>query len=293
MPTTKADLRIALGIVLAGFASPALAQETEDTDALLREVRESVFTGDWLSVGAGAVYSPSYDGSDDYVVSPIPIVQGSLGGIGINPRPGGLALDFIPDEDGSVAFSAGVAAKINRNRASQIKDPVVRQYGELDTAIEVGPALGVKFPGLLHPYDSLSVNVDVLWDVAGAHKGMTINPSITYFTPLSRGVAVSLSLSAGHVDDDYARYYYSVPVMTTLPPADTLPAFEAKGGFDSAGVNLFAAADLDGDVTNGGFAVILLGGYSRMLGDAKRTPFTSIRGSDDQWMLAAGLGYTF
>ncbi|QPC99201.1 MipA/OmpV family protein [Qipengyuania soli] len=286
-------IRFALGAILAASATSVFAQDAEQGDALLRESHQSVYTGDWLSVGAGVVYSPSYDGSDDYVISPLPIVQGKLGGIGINPRPGGLALDFIPDADGEVAFSAGVAARINRNRASQIKDPVVKLYGELDTAVEVGPTLGVSFPAVLNPYDSLSFNVDALWDVAGAHKGMTINPSVTYFTPVSRGAAVSLSVSTGHVDDDYADYYYSVPTLNTLAPEDTLPGFQAKGGFDSVGVNLLAGVDLDGDLTNGGFALIVLGGYSKMLGDAKRTPFTSIRGDDDQWMLAAGVGYTF
>lgn len=289
----NASMGAVLGTALLVAAVPAAAQEAGDSETTPPSYEGSVFDGDWVSVGAGAVYSPSYDGSDDYVFSPIPIVQGSLGGVGINPRPGGFALDFIPDENGAVAFTGGIAARINRNRASQIKDPVVKQYGELDTAIEVGPALGVKFPALLNPFDSLSFNLDVLWDVAGAHKGMTINPSVTYFTPLSRGVAVSLSLSAGHVDGDYAAYYYSVPALTTLAPEDTLPAFAADGGFDSAGVNLLVAADLDGDVTNGGLALIFLGGYSQMLGDAKRTPFTSIRGDADQWMLAAGLGYTF
>ena len=289
----RTTTRLALSALVSCVAVAASAQETGDSETTPAAYEGSVFDGDWVSVGAGAVFSPSYDGSDDYVVSPIPIVQGSLGGVGINPRPGGFALDFIPDENGQVAFTGGVALRINRNRADQIKDRVVKQYGELDTAIEIGPALGVKLPALINPFDSLSFNLDVLWDVAGAHKGMTVNPSVTYFTPLSRGVAVSLSLSAGHVDDDYADYYYSVPALTTLAPEDTLPEFNAGGGFDSAGVNLLVAADLDGDVTNGGFAIIFLGGYSKVLGDAKRTPFTSIRGTDDQWMGALGIGYTF
>lgn len=287
------SVRVVLGATLLAAASPVMAQTAERGDVTLPDVRESVYNGDWLSVGAGVVYSPSYDGSDDYVISPLPIVQGSLGGIGINPRPGGLALDFIQDSNGKVAFSAGVAARLNRNRASQIKDPVVKHYGKLDTAVEVGPTFGVSFPAVLNPYDSLSFNVDALWDVAGAHKGMTINPGVTYFTPVSRGAAVSLSLSASHVDDDYADYYYSVPTLDTLAPEDTLPSFQAKGGFDSAGINLLAGVDLDGDLTNGGFALIALGGYSKMLGDAKRSPFTGIRGDNDQWMLAAGVGYTF
>jgi len=277
----------AAGAAVALCASPAVAQEADEIATANGEAEPTVFDGDWLSVGAGVIYGPSYRGSDDYVFSPIPVVQGNLGGVGISPRAGGIALDFIPDTDGEVSFSAGIAAKLSRNRAAQIEDPVVESYGELETAIEVGPSAGVSFPALLNPYDSLSFNIDAVWDVAGAHDGMSVNPSITYFTPLSRGIAASLSVSAKHIDDDFADYYYSVPA------GGPLPAFQAEGGFESAGVNLLGVFDLDGDVTNGGLALIALGGYSRMLGDAKRTPFTSIRGDADQWMGAVGIGYTF
>ena len=277
----------AASAAVALSASPAFAQEVEDGATLGNTSESTVFDGDWLSVGVGAIYGPSYKGSDDYVLSPVPVIQGSLGGVEISPRAGGLSLNFIPARDGEVSFSAGVAGKISRNRASQIKDPVVESYGELDTAIEVGPSVGVSVPGVLNPYDSLSFSLDTVWDVAGAHKGMTVNPSITYFTPLSRGIAAALSVSATHVDDDYADYYYSVPA------GGPLPSYQASGGFEKAGVTLFGAFDLDGDVTNGGLAIIAVGGYSRMLSDAKRSPFTSVQGDADQWMGAVGIGYTF
>ncbi len=256
----------------------------------------TVFDGDFLSVGVGVAYGASYSGSDDYTTFVLPIVQGSLGGVDINPRPAGLALDFIPDTEGQLAFSAGPVIRLNRDRvdADDIEDPVVAAYGELDTAIEIGPSVGVSLPGVLNPYDSLSFNVDAAWDVAGAHDGMTINPSVTYFTPLSRGIAASLSFSANHIDDDYADYYYSVPAINTLlTDADVLPGFEADGGFESVGVNVLLGVDLNGDVTDGGLALVGLGGYSRLLNDAKRSPFTSIRGDADQWFAAIGIGYTF
>ncbi len=174
---------IAATLACAGAASAQDAAEQP------MSMDGTVFDGDWVSIGAGVAYGPSYEGSDDYVVSPLPIVQGSIGGVAINPRPAGLALDFIPDEPGKIGINAGIAAKANFNRAKQIKDPVVEAYGKLDTAIEVGPSVGIKLPGVLNPYDSLSFNVDALWDIAGAHKGRSINPSVTYFTPLSRGIA--------------------------------------------------------------------------------------------------------
>lgn len=287
------NLSTSIAFAAALAALPAAAQDGAEveTGQGVPDFGDTVFDGDWLSVGVGAAYTPSYEGSDDYVVSVLPIVQGSLGGVGIDPRPGGLALDFIPDAEDGPGFDLGVAARIRRNRASQIEDPVVASLGKLDTAVEVGPTVGVSFPRLLNPFDSLSFGLDAKWDVAGAHGGMTIDPSVTYFTPLSRGVAASLSLSATFVDDDYADYYYSIDAADSL--ASGLPAFAADGGLNRVGANVLLGVDLDGDVTNGGFALVGIGGYSRMMGDAKRTPFTSIRGDADQWFLAGGIGYTF
>lgn len=286
--------RAAIGAALLILATPLAAQDPGNEPQTPDPYEGSVYDGDWLTVGAGAVLNPSYDGSDDYVISPLPLVQGSLFGVAINPRPGGIALDFIPDGDNAVNVTLGVAAKLNRNRANQIEDEVVEAYGELDTGIEVGPAFGLSFPGVLNPYDSVSINADFLWDVGGASEGMTINPSVTYFTPVSRGAAISFSLSARHVDDDYAAYYYSVPVApASVPVADRLPVFAASGGFDKLGATLLVGLDFDGNLTNGGLAGFLLGGYSKLVGDAADTPFTSVRGSDSQWLAGVGLGYTF
>ena len=278
----KSMLALTGSLALLG-AAPVQAQNVENLPA----EEETVFDGDWFSIGVGAVYSASYDGSDDYVFSPIPIVQGKIGGVRINPRAGGVALDFVNDQSEGAKISGGIAARLNRNRATQIEDTVVLSYGELDTAFEVGPSVGISFPGVMNRFDSLSFNVDTLWDVAGAHDGVVVRPMATYFTPLSRGMAISLSAGGSYVDDDYARYYYSVPA------GGALPQFQAEGGWDRVGVNLLAGIDLNGNLADGGLALVVLGGYSRMLGDAKQTPFTSIRGDADQWMGALGIGYTF
>lgn len=276
-------MRAALFTAIAfGLAAPGAAQ-----DAQPAEGADTVFDDTWMSIGVGAGIGPSYDGSDDYAVFPAPIVQGRIAGIGIQPRPAGLALDLVP----SAGLALGPAARVRANRARQIKDPVVAAAGELDTAIEVGVATGVGVSKVLNPFDSLTFGVDALWDVAGAHEGMTVSPSVTYFTPLSRGMAASLSLSAERADGDFMRYYYSVTPAQSA--ASGLPQFTADSGWTKAGATLLLAFDLDGDLTNGGLSAVLVGGHSQMLGDAKRTPYTSLRGSSDQWFGALGLGYTF
>ena len=58
-------------------------------------------------------------------------------------------------------------------------------------------------------------------------------------------------------------------------------------------MNLLGGYDLDGDLTNGGFALFAMGGYSKVIGDAADSPYVAQRGDADQWIVGAGIGYTF
>ncbi len=291
---------------LSVAAMPAVAQDLPDTvsaDPAQAPVPQggpptgdvyagTAYDGDFLTVGVGAGIGPSYAGSDDYVVKVLPLVQGSYGGIRFNPRAAGVAVDFIPDAPGKTGLELGVAARLRSDRAANIQDDVVASLGKLDRAVEIGPAVGVKMPGVLNPYDSLSVGADVQWDVAGAHGGMVVSPSVTYFTPLSRAFAASLSLSAEWADGDFHDYYFTVTPEQAL--ASGLSQYAAgDGGFTKAGAGLLLAFDVDGDITNGGLGLFAIGSYSRLLGDAADTPFTSERGSRDQLFGGLGVGYTF
>ena len=276
-------MRIACFAALAAcIAAPAWAQDQG----------QSVFEGDHLTVGVGVAYGPSYDGSDDYKASPIPVIRGSFGGIGVSARSGGIAVDFVDGSGKDIDLDLGAVARLRKNRASGVKDPVVESAGLLETAIEVGPSVGLGFDGILHGYDNLSFGLDLRWDVAGAHRGMVIDPTVSYFTPLSRGIAVNLSLSAEHGDAGMMDYYYSVTPAQSA--ASGLPVFDADGGgWTKAGGLLLLAVDLDGNLENGGFVLAAVGSYVRILGDAKRSPFTSVRGDADQWVGGLGVGYTF
>ena len=73
----------ALAGLCLSAANGAHAQDTSE---------KSVYDGDYLTIGAGGAYGPSYEGSDDYVFFPVAAIQGRVAGVEINPRPGGLAL---------------------------------------------------------------------------------------------------------------------------------------------------------------------------------------------------------
>jgi MipA family protein len=56
--------------------------------------------------------------------------------------------------------------------------------------------------------------------------------------------------------------------------------------------SLLVNQSITGDLT-GGLSIFGTVNYSRLVGDFKRTPIVSDRGSANQWLLAAGLAYTF
>lgn len=254
-----------------------------------------VFDETWATVGVGAGLVPSFSGSDDYVVFPLPLITGRVGGIGISPNGPGFNLNLLSEAPSpappKTSFSFGPSFRFRNDRADQIEDEVVELAQELDTAIEVGVNGGVTFPGVFAPQDRVSINAQVRWDVLGAHNGMLFEPGVSYFKPLGRSAVLQFSLNASFVDDDFADYYY------TVTPADAaatgLAEFTADGGLNSLGGLAILTFDLDGNVLNGGFNIYTVAGYSRLVGDAADTPFTAERGSASQFIGGIGVGYTF
>ncbi len=277
--------------ISAIFCVPAFAQEAEVSKVDVPD--RGVFAGDWVTVGIGAGYGPSYDGSDDYVLFPAPLAQGSVGGFDFGAQGPGLYVDLIADgnSDSNVKFLAGPLVRVRLERNSNIKDPVVQLLGKEKVAVEVGATAGVAFSKVINPYDTLSLSTDIQWDVAGAHKGRLISPSVSYSTPLSTAIFTSISLNATHVDGNYADTYFSIDQAGST--ASGLPLFEAKGGWKNYGASLLGGVDLSGDARDGGWGIYGFVNYSRLTGDAKRSPVTSLRGDANQWFFAGGISYTF
>jgi MipA family protein len=284
----------AAGMLATLYANqPLFAQEQDNESVRAASPDRGVFAGDWLTVGIGAGYGPSYEGSDDYAFFPAPIAQGSVGGFDFGVRGPGLYVDLISDSTSTstVKFLAGPLVRVRLDRNSKIKDPVVDSLGRRDVAVELGATAGVSFSKILHAYDTLTLFTDIQWDIAKAHRGRLISPGISYSTPLSPAIFTNFTVSATHVDGNYADTYFSIDTAGSI--ASGLPVFNADGGWKNYGVSLLGGYDFSGDARDGGWGMFGLVSYSRLTGDARRSPVTSIRGDASQWFLATGVSYTF
>lgn len=264
------------------FAAPVLAQEAEGPPD----------DGDTFTIGAGAGYVSTYEGSDDYRAIPVGFVRGKVSGFSFFTRGLQLFVDVIPEAQGNnLDLSLGPVVGVRPNRTSSIKDAQVRALGKLDTAYEVGGFVGIAKTGVItSEYDTLGVRLSYSKDVGGAHDSHIITPAIEYGTPLSRQAYVGLGLSADFVGDGYASYYYDVTPAGAV--ASGLSPFRADGGFKSWSVNLLGSHALTGDLL-GGLSFFAVGSYTRLQGDFARSPIVSQAGSRHQWFGAVGLAYTF
>ncbi len=271
----------AFAIAIALVAQPALAQETETVDD----------GGDNFTIGLGASYVPSYEGSDDYVFSPAGLVRGRVSGISFFSRATALYVDVIPNAASApltVEFGPMVNVRLDRTR--RIRDDRVKALGELDAAIEPGAFFGVTKSGVLHGYDFLSARLDVTHDVADTHDSTIISPNLEYGTPLSQTIFVGASLSAEHVGGGFANTYFSVTPAGAF--ASGLAPYDADGGWKNVRGTLLGTFSLSGDLRKGA-AIFVVGSYSKLLGDFKRSPIVRDAGDADQWFGAIGLSYTF
>ncbi|SOB80506.1 Outer membrane scaffolding protein for murein synthesis, MipA/OmpV family [Sphingomonas guangdongensis] len=287
-----------LSLTLAGLllATPAFAQEAAlppepQTPTLPSDIDVD---GDSLTIGAGAVYLPDYEGSDDYRFTPAPGAIGSYKGFSFQLAGNRLSVDVIPDRSANgIDFQAGPIGVVNLNRTSidNIDDARIRALGEIDTAIELGGYVGIAKTGVItSPYDRLSISASYRVDVTDAHGSGIFQPSVSYLTPLSRKAAVGLFATAERVEGDFARTYYSVTPAQSL--ASGLPVFAARGGWKNYSVGALATVSLTGDLLHG-LKIVGGGTYSRLLNGFSYSPVVRIAGEKSQWLGVVGLAYTF
>lgn len=286
----------ALMLAALSVAGPAFAQSAPtavppDAGAAATNAETG---GDSITIGAGAVYLPDYEGSNDNRISPAPGAIGSFRGFNFTLAGNRLSIDLIPNRPGPVwDVQLGPVGVLNFNRTNvdNIDDPRVRALGERSTGIELGGYVGIGKTGVItSEYDRLSFSVSYRHDVNDAHDSGILQPTINYLTPLSRKAAVGVFASAERVGRGYARSYFSITPGQSL--ASGLPVYNARGGWKNYTVGVLGTVALTGDLFQG-FKLVGGGTYARLLNSYSFSPVTRVAGKPDQWLGVIGLAYTF
>ena len=278
-----------LALAAGCLASPAMAQEQPAGQLPSpAEIRDR----DTVTVGLGVGIAPDYEGSDDYRLIPAAAIRGRVSGINFSTRGTYLYVDVLNLASEKVEFNAGPIAGVRMTTRRHIDDDIVELLPRRNRAFEVGGFVGFSLKGLTNPYDALAFRLDMTHDIGSAHESTIASPSIEFSTPLSRTTYASASAGMEFVGNKFADYYFSISPADRLATGNVLPVFDADGGMKSWNVGLLLNQSISGDLLHG-FSIFGLANYSHLVGDFKRSPIVSQRGSASQWLGAIGAAYTW
>lgn len=231
-----------------------------------------------LSVGAGAIVSPSYEGDDEVRLSIVPDIRVAYGdrffasvqeGVGYravltpNLQAGPIArVKFGREESGEQAFAL----------SGNDSDDLVG-LGDIDTSLELGGFVQYALGPILFDAEArqgVSGHEGFVADIGLRWRGQVSLDGAT----LRYGLGPSMRL----VDDDYVSAYFDVDA--TQSAASGLAVFDADGGLYSYGIGANAVWRPNGASpwSLGAFASI-----DRLIGDAGESSLVRTRGEATQF----------
>lgn len=253
--------------LLTAPALPALAADMPDYapfDPGPVSVEENVPDLEF-DLGAGVMLVPEWEGSEDYIASPWPLI--SIRTLNVGPLNIG----------GGSKYGLGVRPAF-RVRGERDEEDVAIGLGTVDAAYEFGLGVSYRF-GMLRPY--LEVRRGF-----GGHEGFVGETGIDLVYDPTDRIDVYVGPRATFADSEYVDTYFSVtPIQAALTG---LPEFDADAGFKSAGVEATARYGLTDRIGVHGTA-----GYMRLFGDAADSPIVETFGDENQFSVGAGLSYRF
>jgi outer membrane scaffolding protein for murein synthesis (MipA/OmpV family) len=235
--------------------------------------------GDWqVMLGAGGIYAPDFEGSDEFEFQPFPFVSVEYRDLAYirGPEIGVNIIRLKATEDFSI--KAGPLVRYRRDRKEK-RNKDLRGLGDVGTAIEAGGALSFE-------YRQAWLRLSLAKDVAGGHEGLVGEGEAGIRFNLSDTLIASASAKASWADKDYMGTYFGVTAAQATRSG--LPVYRAESGLKDVGAGLNLSYMLGQN-----WMVTAVGGYSRLMGDAADAPLVVRRGSPDQWMGGLFVAYRF
>ena len=243
-------------------------------------------TGWEVSIGGGALVSPSYPGDDSYQLSALPYIGITYSEDVEFTVQNGLRYTALKSEN----FEFGPVAKIAFGRDEDGNGPFrvagnastdLIGLGDIDTTIEIGGFAKASF-------GDWSLTADLGQAISG-HDGLVGSAALNYNhkTRLSsRWLLLNFGPQINFGDADYQNAFFGITAAQST--ASGLAKYKAGGGIVSYGLSANAVFFAGEDIT-----LTALAGYDRLQNDAANSPLVTQRGSKDQARFGVFLAKTF
>jgi outer membrane scaffolding protein for murein synthesis (MipA/OmpV family) len=267
----------AIGMTMVPFASSAADLDSSDDvptpsvqefdQARYGDFRDTLH--DWkVTIGAGALYMPEYEGSDEFEVNPLPLFSAEFGDY-VSVDITGVTVNLYK----SNGFRVGVKGGYELGRKEDDSD-YLRGLGDIDAGGVIGGIVSYEY-GPFEVYGKLDKTI-------GGSEGLTgtIGAKASY---RYEQFIFSGDVSGVWADDKHMESYFGITAAQS--DRSGLAEHEAKAGIKRV--------DFKASVTymfNENWAVTGAGGVGILTGDAKDSPIVK---DDVQPFALLGVSYRF
>ncbi|MEP3113719.1 MipA/OmpV family protein [Nisaea sp.] len=237
-------------------------------------------SSDWdVLIGAGAIATPDYEGSDDYEVSPLPLVKISYKDRVFLDGPSlGANLLIWNGSDAGNQLKIGPLVRYQMGRDEDDND-ALKGLGNVDGSAEIGGFIS---------YDAgpFSAGITAFQDVGDGHEGMTIELEAGYKHRFNESWSMRAGIATSWADENYTQSFFGIDSGQSLRSGyrEYTPDAGFKDVSLSIGVNY---------AVNENWNLTGRLGYSRLLGDTADSPIVDEQGSADAFMTGLFVGYRF
>lgn len=230
-----------------------------------------------FSLGAGVMYAPDYEGSNDYKATPLPIVELSWRDrvrLTTKGGPGLFATPYVAD-----GFRVDLGVRYNFGR-DESDNTALKGLGDLN-----GGAVGVVKVG--YEVGPMGVGLEIARDLGGDRDGLTATARAEYAAKLFSGRArVTVTPHVTWADDAYMSNSFGVTTAQAARSARHYARYDAGAGLKDAGIAVGA-----GYIFSKSISAMSRVGYSRLLGDAADSPLVDRDGDANQFSALLGVTY--
>jgi len=201
-------------------------------------------------LGLGAAYTPTYQGSEDYRLLPVPAIDVAWGPLFANLRNG---IGIAPVNTGNLTL--GVSATY---MPGYRREDVPAGVGKLSLGLGARAFASFRAGGLIG-------TVGATKGIAGGNKGLLADAGVSYPVRVTPRLTLVPTIGATWANDRYNRRYFGISPEQSL--ASGLAPFRPGSGFKDASAVLTANYRLTDRLMLG-----VSGGVTSLLGDAKDSP---------------------
>lgn len=226
-----------------------------------------------LTIGGGALYQPSYLGSDHYDVDPLPLFDLRYADKFFLSTRDGLGANLLESSN----WRAGPVLKYRMAR-DQDDDDALRGMGDVDAAGEAGAFVHYD----LRPF---KLGAEIRQGFGG-HDGVVGDLFANWSTKLSESLMLTAGPRATVASKDFTQTYFGVSAGQSARTG--YRQYNPDGAYMSYGLGANLTYMVTDRLSVGGFA-----GVDRIAGDAADSPLVDQAGSPTQARVGVTLGYSF